>query len=875
MRLIKCYVENFGKLSCFEQEFDAGLNCFLKDNSWGKSTLAAFIKAMLYGLPQSRVTDISKNERKKYAPWNGKTFGGSLTFEYSGKIYRIERTFSKGKDDFYRLTDMETGAECDDLGEEPGFTIFGVNGAAFEKSAYVSLDGVKDSGEGTKSITARLNGITEAADLSSYDDAVKALDERRKYYSVTRGGGVIGECKKLLADYGEELEKRENIRCELETKRKELEEHKKRAEEHRQSCEDLKARIKDKKIKNEEAEIKSGYLSLKQRCDSYYPEYASLSEFFKKGVPEARQIDECERKIARFETYEKDIRRAKEPYCVKAMQEKKYFASYLPELEEVYALRDDYKQALVGLERVPVFDSEDEELFQRLEGYAYPSSDELYEYEKDRERLVSLSAGISIITESLCSAEQGKKPSKAKSPLLLITLILSAILITGGALALILSSTAAGVALSLIGAVLLVISGFIYFKQYINSRLDKDQTNEQTYRQKLSLQESELSVITEKCALFNTKYSIDMQKGEGGHTVRERIRIYSRLCAERDECEKEKKEALLALEKTEEAIIRLYQRMEHSELTLEQLDSLIKRLEWYHENIEQAESTLQDAAVAKAELERAVSQVENFLSLYPTEGEDCLERLSQVRSKAQRYESVSENYLDAKEELDLYVREHPECANEGYGANALQDSLEDQPDIEVLEDELERERANLTSSERSIASLGVACDELSKQVEKRSDLEELIQEQKELLELYEHKARVIDCAKELLAKAKDNLSSRYLGKMREGFSSYLKLLSDSDILEGELDKDLAITLRGEGIMRSFDFFSKGTRDMLSLALHLALTDALFEAENSFIILDDPFANLDDTRLEKALGLLKELAKQRQIIYFTCSSNRVV
>ena len=41
----------------------------------------------------------------------------------------------------------------------------------------------------------------------------------------------------------------------------------------------------------------------------------------------------------------------------------------------------------------------------------------------------------------------------------------------------------------------------------------------------------------------------------------------------------------------------------------------------------------------------------------------------------------------------------------------------------------------------------------------------------------------------------------------------------------------------------------------------------------FIIIDDLFVTLDETHLEKAKDLVKELAKNRQIIYFTCHSSR--
>jgi len=54
-----------------------------------------------------------------------------------------------------------------------------------------------------------------------------------------------------------------------------------------------------------------------------------------------------------------------------------------------------------------------------------------------------------------------------------------------------------------------------------------------------------------------------------------------------------------------------------------------------------------------------------------------------------------------------------------------------------------------------------------------------------------------------------------------------------------------------------------------------LVDALYEKESPFIILDDPFIALDDSKLERAKNTLKALGKSRQILYFTCSKAREI
>ena len=84
MKLLKCHVENFGRLHDYEYTFTEGVNYICQDNGWGKSTFAAFIRAMFYGLDGERKRSLEENERKRYAPWQGGAFGGSLDFEVEG-----------------------------------------------------------------------------------------------------------------------------------------------------------------------------------------------------------------------------------------------------------------------------------------------------------------------------------------------------------------------------------------------------------------------------------------------------------------------------------------------------------------------------------------------------------------------------------------------------------------------------------------------------------------------------------------------------------------------------------------------------------------------------------------------------------------------
>ena len=106
MKLLSMYVDNFGKLSGFTYNFESSMNTIYEENGWGKSTFAAFIKAMLYGL--------DRDSRAKYTPWtNMASFGGTLVVESNGKQYRIERSFSPKRPslDTLKVYDINSGLD--------------------------------------------------------------------------------------------------------------------------------------------------------------------------------------------------------------------------------------------------------------------------------------------------------------------------------------------------------------------------------------------------------------------------------------------------------------------------------------------------------------------------------------------------------------------------------------------------------------------------------------------------------------------------------------------------------------------------------------------------------------------------------------------
>ena len=200
MKLIRMHVDNFGCLHDFDYSFNDGLNVVLHDNGWGKTTMAVFMKAMLYGFGTKRSKDINENERKRYLPWQGGKYGGTLEFEADGARFCITRTFGETpRFDRIKIVDMDkhTTARIDP--DKIGDTLFRLDEKAFQRSVFINQNGFTVDGA-SSSIHSRLNAlVSQANDVAAFDDAIASLTAQVKIYEKTGMRGKIGDITRQIA----------------------------------------------------------------------------------------------------------------------------------------------------------------------------------------------------------------------------------------------------------------------------------------------------------------------------------------------------------------------------------------------------------------------------------------------------------------------------------------------------------------------------------------------------------------------------------------------------------------------------------------------------------------------------------------------------
>ena len=211
MRLIDCYIENFGKLSQKPVTFLPGCNIICEENGWGKSTLAAFIRVMFYGFENEKSRDELKNERKRYRPWQGGVYGGRLTFEAGGERYVIERTFgTKEKEDCFKLRIQSTNLESDRYGAAVGEELFQLDSQSFCRTVFLSQRDCITSV--TDDIHAKIGDLALTADdMNRYDTVHERLTGVLNQMSPMRKTGSLSKMKEELGRLQEIVRGRQSL----------------------------------------------------------------------------------------------------------------------------------------------------------------------------------------------------------------------------------------------------------------------------------------------------------------------------------------------------------------------------------------------------------------------------------------------------------------------------------------------------------------------------------------------------------------------------------------------------------------------------------------------------------------------------------------
>ncbi|MBQ6892598.1 MAG: AAA family ATPase [Clostridia bacterium] len=206
MRIEKLHIDSFMGTAERDIDFSLGVNILRGDNESGKSTVAEFIKFMLYGA-SARSESGDMAERLRFLSFGNSSFGGRMEITTAKGRFVIDRRIDRSTSGAFResltITDIDKKVQVY-KGENAGEALLGIPEGIFKKVAYISQENEARTG-GADLGSAIENLLFSADETVSTDKALKKLDMLRVSLLHKNGkGGLIYECAKER----EELEAR-------------------------------------------------------------------------------------------------------------------------------------------------------------------------------------------------------------------------------------------------------------------------------------------------------------------------------------------------------------------------------------------------------------------------------------------------------------------------------------------------------------------------------------------------------------------------------------------------------------------------------------------------------------------------------------------
>ena len=884
MRLLECHIDNFGKLSDRDISFHEGTNVFLERNAWGKSTLATFIKVMLYGFDNETKRNEVDNERKKYRPWQKGIYGGTLTLEVDGKNYRIEKTFgAKPKDDLCVIRNADSnlvipGLDASCIGQK----YLKVDSASFQRSVYISQSDVKT--KSTPGISAKIGRIADDTDdMNNYEKAVECLKNAINKMTPDRKTGDLYKKKQSMDDLSVELMQEgivDNNLCRLQAEQRE-----EKVELDKQTVElnEMMALQRELSVYGEKSEKKKRYEELLDTRAQKKAEYESAVAAFSGPLPEKTQTNTVKDWLSTLKTKEGE----KTAYRLNDREVKE-----LDELENVFRngipdenKLNDIKRKLDKAEvlRISIAESgltEEEKNEWKAEESIFANhpieetKDEINVKIRrwdDRKELKS-SLGTRRVAAEMAKHAGNQTSSDGKAWLLLLAI--GILIILAGVALLVLSRQTLGLISAVIGAAI-VLMGFLLSRR--SHSVKESSGSSQAYEnliEEIEKDERTIEEIESEIKRFLSLYQIEYQENDVSeklYSLLNRLINYNKL----DEKKRKHEDGSQETEYNDiirdvRVILEQYHVQPNPDENKldDNLQTLIERVDKYQDlkrKKDQYKELDEDAQSLKNDVKEFLDQ-----SGIPFEKDSLDERFDELNQHLHTIQITKEASEEAEEALTKFCQKNPDFE--------MVLRLK-KPDTEFSLEEINEKISSLTRSigekKESILSRK---GQIEEEQQRYSELQEKKTEYVELKETYQEEEEYYNDLKKadsLLKQAKQSLTEKFADPIKKRFDHYYSVISGNGNDAFLIDAEAKITAKEFGQQRETEMLSTGYQDMIGICLRMAFADVMFPDEKPFLIFDDPFVNLDSEKIDHMKTFMEEVEKKYQIIYFTCHASRAL
>ena len=253
--------------------------------------------------------------------------------------------------------------------------------------------------------------------------------------------------------------------------------------------------------------------------------------------------------------------------------------------------------------------------------------------------------------------------------------------------------------------------------------------------------------------------------------------------------------------------------------------------------------------VAYLELLSRRKEIADKLEVLVPEGE-----MSAVEEEARRLAS----------EVSLRERRLKELRGRTVEGAGLQEAVRERNSLRARLDALNEERIRL---EVMLGEEGIE--------------EELLRLEEELAYLRERgtrlarRAAALELALSWLERSARETLSAAARRLEDMTGSYISRITDGRYERVRMDEgslEISVWSQEKGDMVSPEALSRGTVDQVYLAARLSLVEIICGDRRPPLLLDDPFVTFDPRRLDRAMRVMRDFSRGRQVVIFTCGDH---
>lgn len=844
MKLISCHIENFGCLSDYDIQFQNGITEIEEENGWGKSTLATFIRVMFYGFDNETRRSVTERERNQKSPWQKGTYGGTLTFQVNDRIYRMERIFDdkKAADDSFQLFDAVTNLESHDFTSHIGEELFDIDSESFRKTVFIAQQDCMSSS--TDQINAKIGNLSnDTADMGNYERALEDIKNEMNRITEKRATGRGRQLKEQIGFLETKIAEKDYLEKQSKSEKENLNEQMCALHSLEEQIKETDVLIQDAARKNKAVTDARLYGQLKEELKKRAQKLSIEQDRFPAEIPSQQEVDaqvmnarNFENEKAKMNSYELS---SVDQYSLQQFD--KVFAQGVPDEEQISVISANVAQFELA-KKAKIESALSENEMNQLQSYTkqFKETDVTDEYIENMIRLWNRSE-----EERLLSTGQNTNKTESTKKYVLVIGVLA---VVTGVVFVFMQEVISGAALFATGAMAIIYAFMHTAKQEENRKENwkQDQEHIISFLKKNGIETGSEGVLR---SLIELKGQYDKWQ-----SLQLRYTKYMQEMNNEEQVKREKrlKNFFFPYYGVEDNYPKLLEKLQND---IREYDALMEKKNRY--------------MAARNNVRTCYEKYRYFCQELhmPTE-EDMSVHLVEVRDNLLRCMESQQEYISTKQKVQNFEQSHDMQLLHSISNEEETDISQLNEKLHSLQDAKDKVKDSMNAVKKQMGDTGLQLDEIAREELQLKDM------QMEY-ETLKHRYTVLEETSRCLIAARNNFNARYLGPIKKSFEYYYSLLSNGDSKEYELDANLNILLKAYGKDRNVSNMSFGYKDLIGLCRRMAIIDAMYDKEKPFIVLDDPFVNLDEDKMTGAKKFIQELSENYQIIYFTCHPSRAV